>query len=157
MKTFLDAEFRQHPLTSRESTKVARADHFTLQHLKEPTRYNLAAAAALAATGNSHYPFTLFASGLHMDALLRDTGSSLPPAVIPDYVYDVAAYNRWSSRQGDVHGVVENYYREHYKHIPVPPRRPPSDDGDYPPSEEPDDLPPHHHSGDVIRPQGGGT
>ncbi len=113
-----------------------------MKRLKEPASYNPAVAATLAAIGNvlSSSPYTLFASGLNVDALFQGTGSSLPPAVILDYVYGVAAYRCWSSGHDvdDVHVVVESYHRGHYALIPVPPR-PSSNDSDNTPSEELDD------------------
>jgi hypothetical protein len=99
----------------------------TLQRLKEPTGYNPAAAATLASTGRID-PIVAFALGLDVDARFQDI--SLPPAVIVDYMYGVAAYNRWSSRR-DVDDVMESYRAKHYAHIPVPPLpSPPSDDDD---------------------------
>jgi hypothetical protein len=82
-----------------------------------------------------------------VDAQFRGTGTSLPPAIILDYSYGIAAYNCWRSRQGDgdVHSVMKNYRREHY--VDIPPRSPlgnNDDDPDYDPngnsSQEQDDA-----------------
>jgi hypothetical protein len=74
-------------------------------------------------------PSAAFSYGAHMDAQFQGTGILLPPAIILDYLYGVAAYNCWKSRQGDddVHAVMRSYRREHYADIP---RMPPSNDDD---------------------------
>jgi hypothetical protein len=77
-----------------------------------------------------------FGLGACVDADFHDTGVPLPPAVILDYMYGVAAYKRWGTMQG--RSVVESYYLEHYAQIPAPPRRPPSDYDSNPPSDESD-------------------
>lgn len=65
-----------------------------------------------------------------MDALFHRT-DSLPPAVILDYVYGMAAYGCWNKLRGSgVHGVMENYRGDHYIDIPAIPPGPP-DDNDY--------------------------
>ncbi|KAH9050999.1 hypothetical protein EDB83DRAFT_1359922 [Lactarius deliciosus] len=63
-------------------------------------------------------PITAFIHGAHVDAQFRGTGGPLPPSVILDYIYGVAAYKCWGSRPG--HGLVESYYRENYANIPSP-------------------------------------
>ena len=117
-----------------------RTDHFTLQHLGEPPRYNPAAAATLADIVGSLDPFVAFGYGLNVDALFRGT-SSLPHAVILDYVYGVAAYKCWSSRRGDndVHDVMGNYRSEHYINIPAISPGPPIHGGEDLPFNDPYD------------------
>jgi hypothetical protein len=63
-----------------------------------------------------------FTLGLSVDALFRST-NSLPPAIILDYVYGIAAYKQWNSRRPDkaVHRVMENYRKGHYINIPAGP------------------------------------
>jgi hypothetical protein len=75
--------------------------------------------------------------------MFQGTGNSLPPDIILDYMYGVAAYKRWRSGQDgpEVHGAMEIYRVAHYVDIPIPPR-PRSDDedeDDHPSSEEKDD------------------
>ncbi|KAI0246116.1 hypothetical protein BJV78DRAFT_1348806 [Lactifluus subvellereus] len=96
----------------------APTEHITLQQLKKPEGLGLL------------HPATGVLHGAHMDALFQGTGSPLPPAIILDYIYGVAAYTCWRSRQGDddVHAVMKSYRREHYAYIP--PRRPSSNDDD---------------------------
>ncbi|KAH8994530.1 hypothetical protein EDB92DRAFT_287366 [Lactarius akahatsu] len=90
----------------------ARTDHITLQQLKVPEDYSPATAAALEAMANTvPVPaFTFFAVGSNLDALFQGTsnesgtseqgtGNSLPPHIILDYMYGVAAYKQWG-RQG---------------------------------------------------------
>ncbi|KAI9449716.1 hypothetical protein BJY52DRAFT_1306205 [Lactarius psammicola] len=118
-----------------------RTDHFTLQHLKESEHYYPAGAAALSATANLQDPLVLFVAGLNMDALFQGTGSSLPPVIILDYLYGVAAYKQWGRRQGNAQPLMEEYHREHYADIPEPPPAPPSDNGvDAPDPDDPRDL-----------------
>ncbi|KAH9008766.1 hypothetical protein EDB84DRAFT_1671824 [Lactarius hengduanensis] len=66
--------------------------------------------------------------GLNVDALFGST-NSLPPVVILDYVYGIAAYNQWNSRRPDktVHSVMGNYRQEHYINIPAIEPSPPTD------------------------------
>ncbi|KAI9467417.1 hypothetical protein BJY52DRAFT_1238401 [Lactarius psammicola] len=124
-----------------------RTDHFTLQRLKVSQYYYPDGAAALSATANLHDPLVLFAAGLNMDALFQGTsseqgtGSSLPPVIILDYLYGVAAYKQWGRRQGNAQPLMEKYHREHYANIPEPPPAPPSDNGvDAPDPGDPRDL-----------------
>ena len=51
----------------------------------------------------------VFASGVNVDAMFQ-SGSPLPPAVILDYMYGVAAYKCWGNRQD---GVVESCLKDH--------------------------------------------
>lgn len=71
--------------------------------------------------------------GASVDAVFGGTSVSLPPAVILDYMFGVAAYKRWGTMQG--RSVVESYHLEHYAPIPLPPRRPSSDFDSNPPDE----------------------
>jgi hypothetical protein len=110
-------------------------DHITLQHLRKADADCPDALAVLTEMGALH-PHTAFSYGANMDALFQGTRSSLPPAIILDYMYGVAAYNRWRIRQGDDegHSVMKNYHKEHYADILAPPHRPPSDGDDLPPT-----------------------
>lgn len=94
-------------------------DHITLQHLKKPIGDN----PAVLATFTNIHPSAAFACGAHIDALFQGTKISLPPAIILDYMYGVAAYKHWRSSQIDneVHNIMKSYHREHYAGIPVPP------------------------------------
>jgi hypothetical protein len=100
----------------------------------------------LKALGKLH-PFVAFLHGAHVDALFQGAGTSLPPAIILDYMYGVATYHRWGNKQS--HSVVDNYFIEHYKDIPAPPHRPSSHNDD--PSDGSNNPPPtrqqaHHTS-----------
>ncbi|KAF8482447.1 hypothetical protein DFH94DRAFT_365059 [Russula ochroleuca] len=101
-------------------------DHITLQQLKKPIADN---PAALATITNIH-PCVAFILGAHVDAQFQGTEISLPPAVILDYMYGVAAYKCWRSSQADneVHNMMKSYHKEHYADIPVPPCRPSNND-----------------------------
>jgi len=105
--------------------------------LKKPDSDDPALLITLTNMGVLH-PFTAFIHGAHIDALFQGTDRSLPlpPDIILDYMYGVAAYKCWSSRK-DTHDIMKSYRTEHYAHIPVLPREPPSDDNDDTP--EPDD------------------
>jgi hypothetical protein len=63
----------------------------------------------------------------HVDAQFHSSEQGtllpLPPAIILDYVYGVAAYRMWRSDRDSVHDVMSTYHREHYADIPPPPRR----------------------------------
>jgi hypothetical protein len=87
-------------------------DHYTLQQLEKPNTY---APEAIAHIQNPT-PYVAFASGVNVDAMFQ-SGSSLPPAIILDYMYGVAAYQCWGNRQN---GVLEICLREHGGHTPVP-------------------------------------
>jgi hypothetical protein len=86
----------------------------------------------LATITNIH-PCVAFILGAHVDAQFQGTEISLPPAVILDYMYGVAAYKCWRSSQADneVHNMMKSYHKEHYADIPVPPCRP-SNNGNNP-------------------------
>ncbi|KAI9453975.1 hypothetical protein BJY52DRAFT_1286604 [Lactarius psammicola] len=73
--------------------------------------------------------------------LKQGTESSLPPVIILDYLYGVAAYKQWGRQQGNAQPLMEKYHREHYADIPEPPPAPPSDNGvDAPDPDDPRDL-----------------
>jgi hypothetical protein len=58
------------------------------------------------------HPSVRFILGASIDALFQGTGHPLPPAIILDYSYGVAAYKCWRSRQGEVHSLMRSYSRE---------------------------------------------
>jgi len=109
--------------------------HITLQQLEKPGGDD---PVQLAITVN---PLAAFAYGAHIDAIFQGTGNSLPPDIILDYVYGVAAYKRWrGGHGGQVHGAMERYRVAHYVDIPIPPcPRSNEDEDDDPSSEEKDD------------------
>ena len=76
-------------------------DHITLQQLKKPQSENQTILATINTETVS--PATAFSLGAHVDALFQGTGSQLPPAIILDYIYGIAAYKCW--RSGQVHSV----------------------------------------------------
>ena len=76
------------------------ASRITLQRMKPPT--------------------TLFPIP-EVDAIFRGTGDQLPPAILLDYMYGVAAYHRWRDGQ-DVPQFMKDYHAEHYEGIPLLPR-----------------------------------
>jgi len=106
--------------------------------LKKPGADDSALLATLTDTGKLH-PSTAFTLGAHIDALFQGTEHSLPlpPDIILDYIYGIAAYKCWSSRKDDIHSVMKSYRTEHYAHIPVLSHKPPSNDSDDAP--EPDE------------------
>ncbi|KAH9174959.1 hypothetical protein EDB89DRAFT_1904173 [Lactarius sanguifluus] len=88
-------------------------DHFTLQYLKEPRDYNPAAATEVEDLANPVSPFIYFALGSNLDAVFQGTSNassqpggtsrlgavdSLPHTIILDYMYGVAAYKQWGSK-----------------------------------------------------------
>ncbi|KAI0252791.1 hypothetical protein BJV78DRAFT_1281379 [Lactifluus subvellereus] len=117
---------------------LAPRDYITLQPLKKPGTDNPVMLADLIDRG-VFVPFAAFIYGAHVDAQFQGTGIPLPPAIILDYLYGIAAYNCLRSRQGDgdVHSVMKSYRREHYADIP--PRSPLGNNDDNPPSKEEDD------------------
>ncbi|EKM77811.1 hypothetical protein AGABI1DRAFT_42982 [Agaricus bisporus var. burnettii JB137-S8] len=54
------------------------------------------------------------------DAHISRTATSPPSPLILDFMYGVAAYQRWGSGE-DIKDVMQQHYTEHYKPIPVPP------------------------------------
>ena len=80
-----------------------------------------------------------------------DITHSLPPTVILDYVYGIAAYMQWRSTKDDnddIHSIMESYRQEHYMDIPVPHELPDngSDGGDAPDDPNDPDYIPHDDS-----------
>jgi len=113
----------------------ARTDHITLQQLEKPGSDNPTLLADVMDWGLR--PAFAFILGGHVDAQFQGTGNPLPPAIIFDYMYGVAAYRRWMSGHSDddeVHSVMKNYRGEYYADIPL--SRPPSNDDDDPSSDE---------------------
>jgi len=78
----------------------AQTDTFTLQQLMKPSLYKPDTAEFLASRGNldSHIAFEI---GLSVDAQFQDTGL-LPPVVVLDYAYGVAAYRLWRSQPANL-------------------------------------------------------
>ena len=73
------------------------------------------------------------------DACIAGTGISPPSTVILDFMYGIAAYQRWGSGQ-DIKEVMQQRFAEHYKSIPIPPASPYSSEGDSSPErDDPDD------------------
>jgi hypothetical protein len=103
-----------------------------------PPGYDLATATTYAGIGRLRHDVA-FTLGLSVDALFRST-NSLPPAIILDYAYGIAAYKKWNSRRPDkaVHRVMENYRKGHYINIPAIEPSPPTDNYEGP-SDESDD------------------
>jgi hypothetical protein len=50
------------------------------------------------------------------DAHLAGTEDLLPPAIVLDYMYGAAAYQRWKSDQ-DVHKKIWAYFKDHYEPV----------------------------------------
>ncbi|KAF8345348.1 hypothetical protein F5887DRAFT_1191862 [Amanita rubescens] len=70
------------------------------------------------------------------DAWMTGTGISPPSTVTLDYMYGVAAYQRWGTGQ-DINEVMQQRFADRYKSIPIPAASPYSSDGYS--SSEPDD------------------
>jgi hypothetical protein len=96
----------------------------------EPARYDRARAQRIldmhrreSSPPDRSYYFGLdyFGLGLSVDANLQGT---TPPIVLLNFMYGVAVYQRWQSPPGI--GIIEKYFKDHYKDIPVPPPRAPS-------------------------------
>ena len=66
--------------------------------------------------------------GAHTDVqfLGRDRSLPLPPDIILDYMYGVAAYKLWRSDPQIVDEVMSTYHREQYTDIPLLPQRSPN-------------------------------
>jgi hypothetical protein len=62
------------------------------------------------------------------DANYSPTEDSPPPAILLDYMYGVAAYDRWKAPS--IQPIVEQYFTDHYKSIPLLPGPGPSDSED---------------------------
>jgi hypothetical protein len=83
-----------------------------------------------AVVSTASHPCTAYIFGAHVDAQFRSSEQGallpLPPAIILDYMYGVAAYKCWRSDPESVPDVMSTYHREHYADIPPPPRRIPT-------------------------------
>jgi hypothetical protein len=88
--------------------------HITLHNLKKPQDYN----PDLFSHVNPSFAFYIGGNVDVNHEIPLDIRYSLPPAIILDYMYGVAAYSCWKSKQG-VHSVMESYHQEHYSNIPV--------------------------------------
>jgi len=86
-------------------------------------------------TEENLHPNLAYNSGAHVDVQFRGSGPKallpealppLPPAIILDYVYGVAAYRMWRSDKERVHDVMSTYHREQYAGIPSLPRQSPT-------------------------------
>jgi hypothetical protein len=75
---------------------------------------------------------------LDHDARLVGTADSLPPAVILDFIYGIAAYRRWRSHE-NVHKILASYFKDHYE--PVLKRPSPKPTGVFDSGQEDDDEP----------------
>jgi hypothetical protein len=122
--------------------------------MKRPRNYDPTSLGILQslqnAGANPSHAFVVGAAstGTNMDALFQGQGGSLPPTVILDYVYGVAAYKSWNSQRNihQVLDVMDEYRDAHYARIPPLPRDSPDDpdgtpgpDGDDP--NDPDYIP----------------
>ena len=63
-----------------------------------------------------------------VDALMVGTGNSPPPSVILDFMYGVAAYQRWHSDPAAIDQVMKERYEDKYRNIPILAVSDPSDD-----------------------------
>jgi hypothetical protein len=81
-------------------------------------------------TEENLHPSIAYSYGAHVDVQFRGSGTvalrPLPPAIILDYMYGVAAYRMWRSDLESVHDVMSTYHRKNYADIPPPPRRIPT-------------------------------
>ncbi|KAH9025430.1 hypothetical protein EDB85DRAFT_217922 [Lactarius pseudohatsudake] len=112
------------------------SDHITLQQLKKHHNDNPVLLATLTTMGALN-PLTAFSNGGHVDAKFRSTGGGpLPPSIILDYIYGIAAYQHWGNKQLEGRGLLERYYEQNYAHISASHPEPPSNDDNGPPSEE---------------------
>ncbi|KAH0826930.1 hypothetical protein J3R83DRAFT_4536 [Lanmaoa asiatica] len=146
-----EVAFLKTPNYGLEPTDIKRVDlgpecmdHITLQQLEKPKGYNPTLFASLIEMTEWEPDLDVaLAFGAHLDVQFRgplppSQGSLPPPALILNYVYGVAAYNRWRSRQdGDeVNAAMEKYRSANYEDI-LPLRR--QIDDDDPSSEQSDD------------------
>ncbi len=92
---------------------------------------------ATPAPRSYYFGLDYFGLGLSVDANFQGTDDTTPPIVLLNFIYGVAAYQRWQSPPGI--GIIEKYFKDHYKGIPVPPPRAPSSEGENS-FEEQDDL-----------------
>jgi hypothetical protein len=111
-------------------------DHITLHQLKESGDDDPIQLAAYMSSEDPR-PTVAFELGAHVDTVFRGTRSPplpLPPAIILDYTYGVAAYKCWRSHSNANGGLtmMENYHKAHYENIP--PHMQPSNDNNHPSS-----------------------
>ena len=128
-------------------------DHITLQQLVKPKGDDPNRLAwFLEMTEARSFPVAVgyvLALGAHLDVQFRGPPSPStpplpPPALILDYVYGVAAFRAWRSRQGDeVYAIMKDYRNSHYAHI-SPLLRQVDDSDDEPAPDDPD------YEGDTI-------
>jgi len=81
------------------------------------------------AAGRYPDPVYCYRLGLQVDAVFRGTkaSESQPPAIILDFLYGVASYALWKSRE-ETYAVLKKYRKDNYESIPIPLRAPLSDD-----------------------------
>jgi hypothetical protein len=72
------------------------------------------------------------------DAQFAGTNISLPPSILLDYMYGVAAYKRWGGGQV-INRAMQQRFAEHYQNIPIPPASPPSSSDDGSENDDPND------------------
>ena len=65
----------------------------------------------------------LYEAGAPVDANFQGT-DSVPPIILLNFMYGVAAYKRWKTLPGE--GMLKAYFAAHYEIIPVPRPRAPS-------------------------------
>ena len=88
-------------------------------------------------TDRSYYfGLDYFGLGLSVDANFQGTDDTTPPIVLLNFLYGIAAYQCWQSRPGI--SIIEKYFNDYYKKIPVPPPRAPSSEGENSFSEQDD-------------------
>jgi hypothetical protein len=84
----------------------------------------------MLSTKETLHPSTAYHLGAHVDAQFHSSEQRaslpLPPAIIFDYAYGVAAFKMWRTDLESVHDVMSTYHREHYAGILPPPRRIPT-------------------------------
>jgi hypothetical protein len=113
--------------------------------LKKPVTESLSsrsrAAESLENTGQELPVDWALSAGRNVDALFNGEGAPLPSTVILDYVYGVAAYNSWRSKNGDVSRIMDEYRKKNYLRIkPHTPSLPDDIDDAIPESDHSTDL-----------------
>jgi hypothetical protein len=102
---------------------------YTLQWIRKPEDYD---AELLTFQAIQNAGLDLSAKMVHLvlnvDALFQGDRVSLPSTAILDYVYGVAAYRAWGSKQSSGFNFMKTYHEQHYAHIPPPPSPAPPDD-----------------------------
>jgi len=78
----------------------------------------------------------LFDLGAPVDANFQGTDST-PPIILLNFMYGVAAYQRWKSPPGL--GMIKAYFTKHYETIPVPSPRAPSGESSSDEQDDPND------------------